>query len=88
MMCCIDLTYANVLAEKRTDLINPKFEGLPSNWNSQDFDETQARNHCILAYFCEMTAEAKDMKATVFRNIMDSFFQTNVMQSTHCHINT
>ncbi|XP_017869842.1 PREDICTED: retinoblastoma family protein [Drosophila arizonae] len=79
MMCCIDLIYANVLAEKRTDLINPKFEGLPSNWNSPDFDETQARNHCILAYFCEMTDEAKDMKATVFRNIMDSFFQTNTV---------
>ncbi|KAL7742682.1 hypothetical protein ACLKA6_005140 [Drosophila palustris] len=79
MMCCIDLTFANVLAEKRTDLINPKFEGLPSNWNAADFDETQARNHCILKYFCEMTDEAKAMKANVFSKIMQSFFQTNTI---------
>lgn len=82
MMCCIDLIFANVLAEKRTDLINPKFEGLPLNWNAADFDETQARNHCILKYFCEMTDEAKAMKATVFNKIMQSFFQTNV--SNNC----
>ncbi|XP_001991027.2 retinoblastoma family protein isoform X2 [Drosophila grimshawi] len=79
MMCCIDLIYANVLAEKRTDLINPNFEGLPPNWNSPHFDETQARNHCILKYFCEMTDEAKTMKATVFSNIMHSFFQANTI---------
>ncbi|XP_062139862.1 retinoblastoma family protein [Drosophila sulfurigaster albostrigata] len=79
MMCCIDLIFANVLAEKRTDLINPKFEGLPPNWNSPDFDESQARQHCILKYFCEMTDEAKAMKATVFSKIMHSFFQTNTV---------
>lgn len=82
MMCCIDLIFANVLAEKRTDLINPNFKGLPSNWNSPDFDETQARNHCILKYFCDMTDEAKAMKATVFSKIMNSFFQTNVSHSS------
>lgn len=86
MMCCIDLIFANVLAEKRTDLINPNFKGLPLNWNSPDFDETQARNHCILKYFCDMTEEAKAMKATVFSKIMNSFFQANVSQASIAHI--
>ncbi|KAI8034500.1 hypothetical protein M5D96_012687 [Drosophila gunungcola] len=67
MICCIDLIYNNVLAEKRTDLINPKFEGLPSNWTELDFRHKQ---HCILANFCDMTEEAKAMKATTFREII------------------
>ncbi|XP_034666389.1 retinoblastoma family protein [Drosophila subobscura] len=73
MICCIDLIYNNVLAERRTDLINPKFDGLPSNWTEMDF---RANPHCILSYFCDMTEEAKAMKATTFREIMSSFFQT------------
>ncbi|ALC48746.1 Rbf [Drosophila busckii] len=79
MMCCINLIYSNVLAEKRTDLINPKFKGLPANWNSPDFDETHARNHCILKYFCDMVEDAKTMKATVFNKIMQSFFQAKTI---------
>lgn len=75
MICCIDLIYNNVLAEKRTDLINPKFEGLPPNWTEVDFRQKQ---YCILAHFCDMTDEAKAMKATTFREIMSSFFQTSV----------
>jgi len=75
MICCIDVIYNNVLAEKRTDLINQKFEGLPSNWMELDF---RHKPHCILAYFCDMTEEAKAMKATTFRQIMSSFFQTSV----------
>lgn len=30
LLCCVDLIYANAIAEKRTDLINPKFEGIVS----------------------------------------------------------
>lgn len=75
MICCIDLIYNNVLAEKRTDLINPKFEGLPSNWTELDFRHNP---HCILSNFCDMTEEAKAMKATTFRQIMSSFFQASV----------
>ncbi|XP_002099715.3 retinoblastoma family protein [Drosophila yakuba] len=76
MICCIDLIYNNVLAEKRTDLINPKFEGLPSNWTELDF---RHKPHCILAYFCDMTEEAKAMKATTFRQIISSFFQASTI---------
>ncbi|KAH8289618.1 hypothetical protein KR054_008058 [Drosophila jambulina] len=76
MICCIDLIYNNVLAEKRTDLINPKFEGLPPNWTELDFRHKQC---CILAHFCDMTDEAKAMKATTFREIMSSFFQTSTI---------
>ncbi|EDW75106.1 uncharacterized protein Dwil_GK19998 [Drosophila willistoni] len=76
MICCIDLIYANVLAEKRSDLINPDFEGLPSNWNSPDF---RARDNCILVYFCEMSVEAKAMKETLFPKIIASFFQAKTI---------
>ncbi|XP_026838870.1 retinoblastoma family protein isoform X2 [Drosophila erecta] len=76
MICCIDLIYNNVLAEKRTDLINSKFEGLPSNWTELDF---RHKPHCILDYFCDMTEEAKAMKATTFRQIMSSFFQASTI---------
>nr|AAK77281.1 GH05946p [Drosophila melanogaster] len=76
MICCIDLIYNNVLAEKRTDLINPKFEGLPSNWTELDFRHNP---HCILSNFCDMTEEAKAMKATTFRQIMSSFFQASTI---------
>jgi len=83
MICCIDVIYNNVLAEKRTDLINQKFEGLPSNWMELDF---RHKPHCILAYFCDMTEEAKAMKATTFRQIMSSFFQTSVgVKVQHAH---
>lgn len=75
MICCIDLIYNNVLTEKRADLINPKFEGLPANWMEQDFRHQQ---HCILDHFCDMTEEARAMKATTFREIMTSFMQTSV----------
>lgn len=78
MICCLDLIYANVLAEKRIDLINPNFKGLPPNWNTPDFDETQARKHCILDFFCDMKADAKEIKAKGFIEIIHSFFQTNV----------
>ncbi|KAH8419829.1 hypothetical protein KR009_003086 [Drosophila setifemur] len=76
MICCIDLIYNNVLAEKRTDLINSKFEGLPSNWTELDYRQQQ---HCILAHFCDMTDEARAMKATTFREIMASFFQASTV---------
>ncbi|KAH8325365.1 hypothetical protein KR067_003087 [Drosophila pandora] len=76
MICCIDLIYNNVLSEKRADLINPKFEGLPANWMEQDFRHQQ---HCILDHFCDMTEEARAMKATTFREIMSSFMQTSTI---------
>ncbi|XP_030569710.1 retinoblastoma family protein [Drosophila novamexicana] len=79
MICCLDLIYANVLAEKRIDLINPNFKGLPPNWNTPDFDETHARKHCILDFFCDMKADAKEIKAKGFIEIIHSFFQTNTI---------
>ncbi|KAH8273450.1 hypothetical protein KR018_001581, partial [Drosophila ironensis] len=76
MICCIDLIYNNVLAEQRADLINLKFKGLPANWTELDYRQ---HHHCILGHFCDMAAEAKAMKATTFREIIASFFQTSTI---------
>ncbi|XP_030378505.1 retinoblastoma family protein [Scaptodrosophila lebanonensis] len=73
MMCCIDLIYANVLAENRTDLINPDFPGVP------EFSEAKPRDHCILSHFCDMADEAKVMKNTVFKKIIQAFFEAKTI---------
>jgi retinoblastoma-like protein 1 len=41
LLCCLDLTFANVVNDNRRDLINSTFPGLPKNFFAASFDHTK-----------------------------------------------
>ncbi|XP_037939043.1 retinoblastoma family protein-like [Teleopsis dalmanni] len=83
LLCCIDLLYINVLAENRTDLINPSFSGIPEDWGTDSFDRNLVHNHCIINHLSRLIetkpSEVKFMKNNSWKIIIRRFFQTNTI---------
>lgn len=85
LLCCCDLIYANVINEKRTDLINPKFKGVPPNWGTEDFDlGSVATPMCIiedLCQLCEGTAvDALHTKLYIWKPVIEKMFRNNTLK--------
>lgn len=85
LLCCCDLIYANVINEKRTDLINPKFKGVPADWGTEDFDpESVDSPMCIiedLCQLCEGTAvDALHTKVYIWKPVIEKMFVNNILK--------
>jgi len=82
-ICCVDFIYINVLAENRIDLINPKFVGVPKNWNTPDFNPSDMSSYCIIEELCKLTSavlpNASSMKQNLWKDIAKRFFKTEVI---------
>lgn len=85
LLCCCDLIYANVINEKRTDLINPKFKGVPAEWGSDDFDpEAIDRPMCIIEDLCQLyegtALDALHTKMYIWKPVIEKMFVNNILK--------
>ncbi|EAT48843.1 AAEL000128-PA, partial [Aedes aegypti] len=80
LLCCLDLVYANVIAEGRTDLVNPAFEGLPKDFISQGVIPPEPV--CIIEHIKEDNCSSviMDMRETIWKSTIQQFCQTNVLR--------
>lgn len=80
LLCCLDLVYANVIAEGRTDLVNPAFEGLPKYFISQGVIPPEPV--CIIEHIKEDNCSSviMDMRETIWKSTIQQFCQTNVLR--------
>lgn len=80
LLCCLDLVYANVIADGRTDLVNPNFEGLPEDFvNHVVIPEEPV---CIIEQIKEDNCSSviMDIRDNIWKNTIHKFCQTNVLR--------
>lgn len=80
LLCCLDLVYANVIADGRTELVNRSFEGLPKDFVMQGVVPTEPV--CIIEHIKEdnCTSVIMDMRENIWKSTIQKFFQTNVLR--------
>lgn len=80
LLCCLDLVYANAIADGRTDLVNPSFSGLPANFLAGA--EIPQEPVCIIEELKEENSAAEIMttRNTIWQNAIKGFFRTDVLR--------
>lgn len=86
LLCCIDLIYANVINDRRPDLLNPKFEAgtvkTPPIKNEKKPDDAEPisiiNTLCLLHDASKIDALA--IKSHNFRNLMKKYFADGVLK--------
>lgn len=81
LLCCLDLMFANCLAEKRYDLINPNFPGLPADWRKPTL---RGGPLCMLKHLADDNplVEVLEMKKYMFQTAMKKLATQKVLQTT------
>ncbi|XP_023018389.1 retinoblastoma-like protein 1 isoform X2 [Leptinotarsa decemlineata] len=81
LYACLDLAFKNAFLTERRDLLNPQFEGLPSNWNQPDF-VVPSEAPCIISYLCKspsMLTDALHMKTYDMKTLMSTLVLTETV---------
>lgn len=80
LLCCLDLVYANAIADGRVDLVNPSFSGLPDNFLKGG--EIPPEPVCIIEDLKEENSASEIMttKNTIWQNVIKKFFCTKVLR--------
>lgn len=90
LLCCVDLIFANVIADNRKDLVNHTFPGIPNNWlgtintgtNAADAEPSKA--HCIMTFLCDhydgTVIDAMVTKAYTWRSVIKKYIDRNVLK--------
>lgn len=83
LLACCDLIFSNVLLSDRRDLLNPKFSGLPRNFNDDDYIPPKDPP-CIIYHLCEkhdgILVEAKGIKEYCWKNHIKKLFEKKVLR--------
>ncbi|XP_046481637.1 retinoblastoma-like protein 1 isoform X1 [Neodiprion pinetum] len=83
LLACCDLIYSNALLANRRDLLNPKFAGLPANYNNDDYVPPETAN-CIISLLCEtregIAVEAKVIKEYYLKDHINKLFNDKVLR--------
>lgn len=82
LMCCLDLIFANVVGDKRRDLINSSFAGLPRGFFSTSFDETSAPAINIIEKLCDRQSyeDVIKVKNTRWEIVIRRYFSERKLQ--------
>lgn len=80
LLCCLDLVYANAIADGRTDLVNPSFSGLPENFLTEG--EIPSQPVCIIEELKEENPSSVIMttRNTIWQNAIKGFFGKGVLK--------
>lgn len=88
LLCCVDLMFANVLTEKRVDLINPKLAADPALNAAGKLlqDNGQPKGPiCIIASLCKKydgtVIDAMVTKQYTWRSVIQKYMAENVLRS-------
>ncbi|XP_034950219.1 retinoblastoma-like protein 1 [Chelonus insularis] len=83
LIVCCDLVYANALVANRKDLLNPKFPGLPANFNSENYEPPKTAE-CIVGLLCDrheaVALEALVIKQWSLRNHLNKLFNDKILR--------
>ncbi|XP_037295161.1 retinoblastoma-like protein 2 isoform X1 [Manduca sexta] len=86
LLSCLDYVFANAFMAHRTDLINPEFKALPSDWLNADF-KMPKKPPCIISTLCEikdgLSKEATTMKEYSWRPVIQSFFEKGILKGNN-----
>lgn len=88
LLCCVDLVFANVLTEKRKDLINPKLSVDPILNAGGQLLKANAQSkggHCIIAPLCKKydgtVIDAMFTKEYTWRSVVHKYMTDHVLRS-------
>lgn len=83
LLCCCDLIYANVINDKRHDLVNPRWSGVPENWENDDFDPAQIQPYSVIQQLCNLyegtAVDAIETKNFTWKQVIDIFFKKQIL---------
>ncbi|CAL1676613.1 unnamed protein product [Lasius platythorax] len=83
LLVCCDLIYSNALLSSRKDLLNPKFPGLPANFNDENYTPPQTAD-CIVSLLCDrheaIPVEAKVIKEYCMKNYINKLFNEKILR--------
>ncbi|KAL0106588.1 hypothetical protein PUN28_016348 [Cardiocondyla obscurior] len=83
LLVCCDLIYNNALLANRKDLLNPNFQGLPNNFNDENYTPPQTPN-CIINLLCDrhdaIAVEAKAIKEYCVKNYINKLFDEKILR--------
>uniref|UniRef100_T1J484 Retinoblastoma-like protein 1 n=1 Tax=Strigamia maritima TaxID=126957 RepID=T1J484_STRMM len=81
LLSCIDLIYANAILADRREILNPKFEGLPANFDARDY-HPPTEPPCIIDPLCKvhdgLFLEAKGIKEHWWKPHIQRLFDKKV----------
>lgn len=80
LLCCLDLVFANAIADGRTDLVNPSFSGLPEGFLAGG--EIPPEPVCIIEELKEENSASEIMttRNTIWQNTVQGFFDRGVLR--------
>jgi hypothetical protein len=82
LLCALDLIFTNVVHDKRRDLINSSFAGLPKGFFSPSWDESKAPVINIIEKMCDSQSveEVMKVKNTRWDSVIRRFFNEKRFQ--------
>lgn len=80
MLCCLDMVYANAIADNRRDIVNSDFSALPPRFLLDGAKSVEPV--CIIEAICEhgCGSHVINTKNTSWKDIIEKFIQTNVLR--------
>lgn len=88
LLCCVDLVFANAIADKRQDLINKNFSAIPSNWLASSNEGTTKceaqKPICIMSELCQQydgtVIDAMVTKAYTWRSVINKYINARELK--------
>ncbi|XP_055602488.1 retinoblastoma-like protein 2 isoform X2 [Uranotaenia lowii] len=79
LLCCLNMLYANAIADGRKDIVNPTFEGIPEGFMSGNIPEQPV---CVIEALCDEGCGSNVLNTlnTSWKDVIEKFFQTNVLK--------
>ncbi|KAJ8717808.1 hypothetical protein PYW07_005738 [Mythimna separata] len=83
LLASLDFVFANAFLDRRVDLINPAFKGLPSDWLKEDFTMPPTAP-CIMSTLCEikngLLVDAAASKEYTWKPAIKKFFEKQILK--------
>ncbi|XP_067002390.2 retinoblastoma-like protein 1 [Anabrus simplex] len=83
LLACCDLIFANALLADRRDILNPDFQGLPSDFYSPDYVKP-TEPPCIIDHLCQshdgIAVEAKGIKEYCWKSHIRKLFDKKILR--------
>ena len=85
LLCCVDLIFANAIADKRDDLVNLKFPGIPEHWLRKDDTSLDKKKPlCIMSLLCSRHdgsfIDASSTKEYAWRSVIKDYIANNILK--------
>lgn len=84
LLCCIDLIFANIVADKRDDLLNMNFGPAANALNNKDKKSMDSESISIIKDLCMQQnaseIDALEIKSHGWKELMERFFQKGILK--------